>query len=293
MRRVFTSQRLENVEGVANLLREHEIEVKITNGRTYRGAIRGNFSYRETFDSSAQPAVWVVRSEDQPKARELLREAGLLDSGRSPTTYLAMPSAHELRGEDGDARKRRAFRLKAALFVGIAAALGLTMFASRKPAPVPASGDASTTKVASVPLPQTTGAIDEPAVATAATYIADTPKALAALLVKAELAAQPASRLCLSIDGKSPEQAQIEALGLPGETSVAPAADCRESLAKDTLGIAVNEYRTDGSGTGTIRIEISDIGKDGKPRIDTRTLEVQRSDAQWRVLRIVPATSPP
>jgi hypothetical protein len=298
MRRVFTSPRLENVEGVANLLREHEIEVKITNGRTFRGAIRGNFSYRDKPDAGEQPAVWVVRSEDQPKARELLREAGLLDSGRSPTTYLATPSVHELRGEDGDARKRRAFRLKAALFVGIAAALALSMFGWRKTRPTPAATTTATNshagvaKVAPTPPPQTTAAIDEPAVAPAATYVIDTPKALAALLVNAELAAQPASRLCLSIDGKAPQQTQIEALGLPSEVNVAPAADCRERTAKDMLGIAIGEYRTDGSGAGTIRIEISDIGKDDKPRIDTRVLEVRRRDTEWRVLRAVTEAAP-
>ena len=42
MRRIFASPRIENVEGVARLLEAEGIEVRITDGRSYRGAIRGN-----------------------------------------------------------------------------------------------------------------------------------------------------------------------------------------------------------------------------------------------------------
>ena len=45
MRKVFSSQRLENVEAVAELLRAEGIAVKIANGRSYRGRRRGGFSY--------------------------------------------------------------------------------------------------------------------------------------------------------------------------------------------------------------------------------------------------------
>ena len=84
MRQVFTSPRLENVERVAAMLQQHGVITRITNGRTFKGNLRGSFSYRESANKNPPPAVWVVRSEDQPKARELLREAGLLDSGRPP-----------------------------------------------------------------------------------------------------------------------------------------------------------------------------------------------------------------
>lgn len=278
MRQVFTSPRLENVEGVAKLLRDNEIEVKITNGRTFRGAIRGNFSYREPPESNKQPAVWVVRSEDQPKARELLREAGLLDSGRSATTYLATPTVHQLRGDDGsDAARRRAFRIKVVLFLGIAAALGMTLFALRTTTPTPVAAKPTALTTATV----VAATADTPT----ETYIVATPKALAAMLVGAELAAQPASRLCLSIDGETPTREQIDALQLPNDVRASPAAECAK--AKDALTIAINEYRTDGSGVGTVRIDITDRDKNGKPRVDARTLEVERDDERWRVLRVV------
>ena len=84
MRRIFASPRLENVEGVARLLEAEGIEVRITDGRSYRGAIRGNFSYRDDARERPEPAVWIVNAEDQPRARELMRAAGLLDSTRTP-----------------------------------------------------------------------------------------------------------------------------------------------------------------------------------------------------------------
>lgn len=281
MRRVFASPRLENVESVAALLREHDIEVKITNGRTYRGAIRGNFSYRELPDPAEQPAVWVVFSDDQPKARELLREAGLLDSGRSPTSYLPTPSVHQLRGEDAgaeDAAKRRAFRIRAALFVGIAIALGMSLLSFRKPAapsaapPAPAAADA----------PQA----PEP------TYVIATPKALAALLIEAEIEAQtavgPIERLCLSIDGETPTGERLAAIRLPKGMAARPAADCAgDAMPAGALSIAVSEYRTDGSGRGTVRLDLTDPDKDGRPRTDARTLAVKREGERWRVLRVV------
>ncbi len=286
MRQVFTSPRLENVEGVATLLRDNEIEVKITNGRTFRGAIRGNFSYREPPDRSQQPAVWVVRSDDQPKARILLREAGLLDSGRSATTYLATPTVHQLRGDDGsDAARRRAFRFKVALFVGIAAAVGMSILALRAPTPTP-----TPTPAAAASKPRTLTAatvVAATADAPTQTYIVATPKALAAMLVGAELAAQPASRLCLLIDGEAPTQEQQNALQLPKEVRASPASECANAKAKGALTIAIDQYRTDGSGVGTVQIEITDRDKNGKPRVDARTLEVQRDDERWRVLRVL------
>lgn len=87
MRQVFSSQRLENVEGVAALLNEHGIETWISQARSYKGNRRRSFSYSDnTKDKPTPAAVWVVHAEDQPKARALLREAGLMETTR--TSYL-------------------------------------------------------------------------------------------------------------------------------------------------------------------------------------------------------------
>ena len=78
MRKVFTSPRLENVEAVAALLQDAGIQVKVSEARSYRGSRRSSFSYRESEDAGPQPAVWIIHAEDQPRGRQLLREAGLL-----------------------------------------------------------------------------------------------------------------------------------------------------------------------------------------------------------------------
>ncbi len=92
MRKVFSSIRLENAEGVAALLNEHGIETRITNGRSYKGSRRRTFSYRESAQRDLpEAAVWIVRPDDQPQARTLLREAGLMDSTRD-NSYLPEPA---------------------------------------------------------------------------------------------------------------------------------------------------------------------------------------------------------
>ena len=82
MRQVFSSQRIETVEGVAKLLTDAGIAVHISNGRSYQSKRSGQFSYTEPVKAQLQPAVWVRHAEDQPRARELLRQAGLLETTR-------------------------------------------------------------------------------------------------------------------------------------------------------------------------------------------------------------------
>ena len=93
MRQVFTSSRLENVEGVAELLREAGVQIKVTDARSYKKVSRREFSYVPTQQErqSAQPAVWVLNSDDYKRARELLAEGGLLDEARTGASYLPEP----------------------------------------------------------------------------------------------------------------------------------------------------------------------------------------------------------
>jgi hypothetical protein len=140
MRRVFASARLENVEGVARLLEEQGIEVRITDGRSWRGAIRGNFSYREDKRASERwPAVWIVNAEDQPRARELLRGAGLLDSTRTQLdSYL--PASDD----DAETKPRRSGKFKLALLAAIAIIVAVGSFALRHSSKPKASTPAAT-----------------------------------------------------------------------------------------------------------------------------------------------------
>ena len=126
MRQVFTSTRLENVEGVAKMLGEHGIETKITQGRSWKGNSRREFSYSaKHHDETQQPAVWVLKSEDFKLARELLHEGGLLASTRE-TSYL--PEKLQFRDSAKRDAGRRVSRIRMALLAGVAIAAGWMMF---------------------------------------------------------------------------------------------------------------------------------------------------------------------
>ena len=118
MRQVFTSQRIENVEGVAALLRDAGIEVRITNGRSYKGNRRGTFKYSEP-GTGPLPAVWVIRSEDQPRARALLRGAGLLATTRPTDAFLGGGPAAPVDAKAPPDPQRRAMRIKLVLIAAI------------------------------------------------------------------------------------------------------------------------------------------------------------------------------
>ena len=103
MRQVFSSQRIETVEGVAKLLTDAGIAVHISNGRSYHSKRGGQFSYTDKVNNENQPAVWVVHANDQPRAREILRDKRLLDTTRRdhPTAEYAF---RETPGETSNGR---------------------------------------------------------------------------------------------------------------------------------------------------------------------------------------------
>jgi len=137
MRQIFSSQRVETVEGVANLLREAGIEVRITNGRSYHSKRKGQFSYLEKSVTANQPTLWVVHANDQPRAREILREARLLD-----TTRRDHPTAeYAFRPETAEAAPARnwGWRIRIGLLLVIGAvAMFITMRHRSAPPPAPA-----------------------------------------------------------------------------------------------------------------------------------------------------------
>jgi hypothetical protein len=133
MRQVFTSQRIETVEGVARLLNDAGIETAIRNGRSYQGKRGGQFSYTAPVPANQQPSLWVRHAEDQTRAREILREAGLLDSTRPDQrgSYVFADS-----GEEPAPKRSWAWRIRLVLLALIAAA-SLFVWMQRKPAPPP------------------------------------------------------------------------------------------------------------------------------------------------------------
>ena len=125
MRQMYTSPRLANVEGVAQLLTEAGIENKITQGRSWKGVSRREFSFRDNEKSKEeQPAVWVLKADDYTRARELLHEAGLVDAAAHRESYL--PDTLQFREEPAQPDPaKRIFRLKLILLGIIAAMAGM------------------------------------------------------------------------------------------------------------------------------------------------------------------------
>ena len=267
MRKVFSSQRLENVEAVAELLRAEGIEVKITHGRSYRGHRRGSFSYDSRRMPEDVPSVWILRSEDQPRGRQLLRELGLLESTREPGASYLSTGRH---GGTGAATDRGLFggkRLKLGLLLLIAAGVGLITYVSRKPPAVEATAATSTPAVSdapAMPVPEAITDLQE--------YRADVPTALARLLVADTLAKRKPAHACVAVDGADPSPALLAVLPA-GPARLSPASTCS---GKGALAIHIHDYTTDGSGRGQVRL---DVGTS-----PTRTLDVEREGTVWRVL---------
>ena len=133
MRQVFSSQRIETVEGVARMLTEAGIPVHISNGRSYHSKRGGQFSYTEPVKAQLQPAVWVRHADDQPRARELLREAGLLESTRPGyASTLTFSSAQDTTTP----QRSWAWRIRLVLLALIA--LAAVVMWMRRPVPPPA-----------------------------------------------------------------------------------------------------------------------------------------------------------
>jgi hypothetical protein len=259
MRQVFSSLRLENVERVAQLLRDAGVQVRLTHGRSYKGGLRGDFSYRDQAREGPLPAVWVVLSEDQPRARELLRKHGLLDSTRSDTGYRLPAFRTEEPAAADDPGRKRAFRLKIGLLLVIAIVLGLTLFTRVGTGP-------ETTVQPAPALPAGTSA---------------TPDALAIAVLAGELPTRADQALCLSIDGHDPSPALLAALP-PTPGQVFALSQCPAS---DLPRLAITDYRIHApSGAGSISLSrAADAG--ATPIVET--YEVSRNARGWQVIELL------
>jgi hypothetical protein len=132
MRQIFTSPRLENVEAVEKLLNDAGIETYVSEARSYKGSRRRAFSYKQEARGSNQPGVWIVKADDLTRARELLRETGLLESTRpASSSYLpSLPSSAETNDP-----LRRAHRIRLILLIALAFAVVVTVARGCRPEP--------------------------------------------------------------------------------------------------------------------------------------------------------------
>lgn len=283
MRQVFTSARLTNVEQVAQMLREAGIEVKVTEGKSFNsGGFRGTRSYVDA--EAKKPAVWVVKSEDQVRAREILREEGLIDSTRGGDNAYALPAFRTVENERAASpTAKRAFRIKMALIAGIVIVLVVVLlrsFGSRAPAPtaLPASASAS---VAS-----------EVAAAPFGTRQPVLPSVARAVLAQ-ELAKDTFPAVCIALDGMDAPADVLAAAAKPGRT-VLPASQCRRvadeaagsaviATGAEALMVEVFNFVPSAAGAGTVQVDAYFHRQFAR----YKTLEVARVDGRWQVTRTV------
>ncbi len=280
MRQVFSSARLENVEAVAQFLNEAGIATRITNGRSYKKAIRGNFSYRD--DAKQFPAVWIVYSQDQPLAREMLRGAGLMDSTRNaPDSDLAMsfrgtnPDPRDRLGDDMDAlRRRRAFRIKLGLLFVIAATVMLALLTRRPAAPTAPVAGTTTVGAPIRDLP------DLPARGSA-----DVPTSLILAVLRSEVPTDAGAVACVAVDGRDAPAALLAALPAT-PASLLPASQCpaRAPNPKSLpLVLAIGNYRAGPSGAGTVAFQRRRLGG----LVITQNFSVRPEGDGWRVIQLL------
>ena len=276
MRQVFTSPRLTNVEAVSTLLEEAGIATKITNGRSYRGKFDRGISYRDSGSTDHQAAVWVVHSEDQPRAREMLRAAGLLDSTRPDhqrdsflPEHLRVGGVQTVAG----ARWLSPGRLKVLLLIAIALVMAMVVAWQLRPE---SKLKVAATTAAGTVTPQGPGVL---AARNAAPIVqrVDVPSALAALLISRAANERDIREVCVQIDEAAPSQRVVTLLsGMRSSPHLADAAQCGE--ASDLPRIRIDDYQTDGSGSGSVRMRVSR----GSLRVDQR-FNVVREGYDWRV----------
>ena len=265
MRQIFSSARLENVEAVAGLLRDAGIEIRISNDRSYRGNRRSHFSYREPEgrNAASQPAVWIINADEQPRARQLMRDAGLLDSTREGASSYLPASALKDGKQDPHAKARRKTHIKLTLLIAILIVIGLLMFGPQKTSePAPPAIKAATPALADI-VPQSAEDLQ--------VYRVDMPTALAKRMVDDALATRKPAQACITIDGSDPSADFLKSLQA-GSGEVLAGSACTT----DALRIDVRDYMTDGSGSGTVSVQLNDDA--------ARSLDVERDGTIWNVL---------
>ena len=94
------------------MLGEAGIETSVTNHRSWAGRDYKRASYSSPPDRDSWPQVWIVRAEDQPRARALLREAGI-----EPATRFAEELAQSRSAPDASAARRKALAWRIRLFL--------------------------------------------------------------------------------------------------------------------------------------------------------------------------------
>ncbi|HEV8693646.1 MAG TPA: hypothetical protein VGQ93_05575 [Lysobacter sp.] len=271
MRQVFSSPRLENVEAVAQMLRDAGIEVRISDGRSYKGAMRSRPSYSD--QSAPKPAVWVVQSDDQVRAREILREHGLIETTRPGDSFVPPSFRDEETRYAKTSAQQRTFRFKVFLLAVMAVIIVLAMLRGCY-------------------APKQDEAVGLPRVSDQARRAGGTPESLA-LAVFAKEVPNEKMVLCLSIDDADASAAVIAAMKQPSN-NVVPASECvREfdpdkgsyhaASGKPALLATVRSFKATGPDAGTVEFESFHHGQFAH----YKTLEMKRVGGAWQVVKVL------
>lgn len=127
MRQIYTSPRAENVDRVVALMASNGIETTLTNRKGWKGGQWKRFSYSSGGnESESWPQVWVVRSNDQSRARQILRDAGLEPAVRFADELAVSRSGGDLR-KAREAASRRFKMVVMALIAGVIVLIGINL----------------------------------------------------------------------------------------------------------------------------------------------------------------------
>ena len=264
MRFVFSSPRLETAEGVVELLKQHGIESFVRNGRSYKGTRRSTPSfYRETENP---PEVWVTNNSDLTQARQILRDAQLLDSTRDRHSYL---TELEKRDDARAAKQRKALWIRLGLF-GILLAVAAAMFINRV-------DESSIDK-------QLAGPFD------GKSRVLPASLAVTGLQKGISYAVMPVA--CISLSGEAPPQALMAQLDGMGKR-ILPKSHCVENRSPDvgtqTAGgelaeiVEVRNFRPKSATTGLVDVESFHHAQWGH----YRTFEVSLINGRWVIGNMV------
>ena len=126
MRQLFSSLRIENIERLDAALKEIGIQTRVTNRKSY---LTGTpyFGYSERNTEAKWPAVWIVEADDFPRARQLLRDIGLLEAP-GEQSYFRETRVAEVRPPDYVAKRVRLVLFAVVFVLAIVAILKMTVF---------------------------------------------------------------------------------------------------------------------------------------------------------------------
>jgi hypothetical protein len=217
--------------------------------------------------------VWVVHSEDHIRARDVLRENGLLESTRPTDSFQPLSYRNEEVVLQKSPAQKRMFRIKMALLGGMAVIVVLAMLRGCY-------------------APKQVTAPAAPVVSDKAARAGGTPESLA-LAVFAKEVAKERLVLCLAIDDADASGAVIAAMKQP-TNEVVPMSQCvrevdpdrgsyQATTGKPALLVTVRSFKPTGPGAGTVEFESFHHGQ----YAHYKTLEVKRVGGAWQVTKVL------